>query len=286
MIPRLNIIAWSSAAPWAEFRQIEQDLVISRALVELFNDPLLKEELRFRGGTALNKIFFPKPLRYSEDIDLVRTTAGPLGPILDAIRIRLEPWLGRASFDQSDVAPKLRFRVRAEDDSADIRLKLEINTREIDAFDTPRAATFAVDNPWFAGRAEIATFSIEEMLATKLRALLQRDKGRDLLDLAHALAEFPQLNTALIVELMGRYLARSKLTISRAEAEARMFAKLAAPRFVADIRPLLPMPEADRITDETIRRMFIDVFSRLIALIPGDSWVKTPDMLERFGYAE
>jgi len=44
--------------------------------------------------------------------------------------------MGPAKFDQSSIAPKLRFRVEAEDDSgALIRLKVEINTREIEAFD-------------------------------------------------------------------------------------------------------------------------------------------------------
>jgi Nucleotidyl transferase AbiEii toxin, Type IV TA system len=81
MIPAQNFIAWNRSVPWAEQRQVEQNLIISRALVELFNDPFLREQLRFRGGTALNKLHLPKPLRYSEDIDLVRTTAGPIGPV-------------------------------------------------------------------------------------------------------------------------------------------------------------------------------------------------------------
>ena len=51
-----------------------------------------------------------------------------------------------------------------------IRLKIEINTREIEAFDTPTALTLEVVNPWFSGKAAISTFSREEMLATKLRA--------------------------------------------------------------------------------------------------------------------
>jgi predicted nucleotidyltransferase component of viral defense system len=71
MIPSQNIVAWSKTTPWAEPRQVEQDLIIARALVELFSDPFLAAQLRLRGGTALNKLHFPKPLRYSEDIDLV-----------------------------------------------------------------------------------------------------------------------------------------------------------------------------------------------------------------------
>ena len=285
MIPMMNIIAWSASAPWAEIRQVEQDLIISRALIELFGDPMLAQELRFRGGTALHKLHFPRPLRYSEDIDLVRTTAGPIGPILDRTRERLEPWLGRAAFEQSVVAPKLRFRVPAEDGSGDIRLKVEINTREIDAFDPPQAIRYTVQNPWYEGGAEISTFSREELLATKLRALLQRNKGRDLLDLFQALETLEALDNARIVECFGLYIERGGTPISRAQAEERMFAKLAAPRFMADIRPLLSPESAELLTDEEIRRAFVAVFTMLISIIPGASWAKTFERKKKFGIA-
>jgi predicted nucleotidyltransferase component of viral defense system len=285
MIPMMNIIAWSAAAPWADIRQVELDLIISRALVELFGDPTLARELRFRGGTALHKLHLPKALRYSEDIDLVRTTAGPIGPILDRIRELLEPWLGRAAFEQSNIAPKLRFRVPAEDGSGDIRLKVEINTREIEAFDPPQAIRFSVENPWYEGSAEISTFSREELLATKMRALLQRNKGRDLLDLFQALETLEALNAVRIVECFGFYLERGGTSISRAQAEERMFAKLAAPRFMADIRPLLSPEQAESLTEEAIQRAFIAVFKALIGIMPGESWARTSDMKKRFGIA-
>ena len=137
MIPTQNIVAWGQTVPWAEQRQVEQDLIISRALVEIFNDPFLKEQLRFRGGTALNKLHFAKPLRYSEDIDLVRTSHGPIGPIIDALRRVLELWMGRAKYEPSPVAPKLRFRIEPEDKSATIRMKVEINTTEITTYEPP-----------------------------------------------------------------------------------------------------------------------------------------------------
>lgn len=284
MIPMMNIIAWGNVVPWAEQRQIEQDLIISRAIIDLFADPFLRDQLRFRGGTALNKLHFPAPIRYSEDIDLVRTTPGPIGPILDRVRELLEPWLGRGNFEQSQVAPKLRFRVPAEDAAAaaQIRLKVEINTWEIDAYDTPHVVPFRVDNPWFTGVAEIATFSREEMLATKLRALLQRNKGRDLFDLAHGLDVFDGLNAARVVDCFGRYLQRSEMRISRAEAEQRMFAKLNNPGFLADMRPLLAAAEAERLTDDAMKAAFAKVFSRFVTLIPGDPWARSEEMKERF----
>ena len=283
MIPAQNIVAWGSLVPWTDARQIEQDLIISRALVEIFSDPMLREALRFRGGTALNKLHFPAPLRYSEDIDLVRTAHGPIGPMLDRLRGVLEPWLGLPRFEQSPVAPKFRLRIEAEDGGAPIRLKIEINTREVEAFDVPTVLPLEVANPWFTGRAAISTFSREEMLATKLRALLQRDRGRDLYDLAHALEVFEGLDTDRIVEMFGRYLALSGRTISRAQAQERMFAKLANPRLLLDVRPLLPAARAETLTEEATADVFRRVFVRLIDRLPGEPWGRTPAMKQRFG---
>lgn len=281
MIPETNITAWSLIAPWAEPRQVEQDLIISRALVEIFNHDFLGAELRFRGGTALNKVIFPEPLRYSEDIDLVRTTAGPIGPILDAMRDVLEPWLGQASFASSQVALKLRFRVPAEDDpETQIRLKVEINIAEIEAFDPPISIPYAVENPWFTGNTTIASFSAEELLATKLRALLQRDKGRDLFDLDHALDALPDLNLNRVVELFIRYLGQQDQTISRAEAEQRMLAKFARPDLLGDMRALLTPDRADAFDDDAGRAAFLRVFTKVIALIPGERWARTDELAE------
>lgn len=284
MIPSQNIVAWGAVVPWTEQRQVEQDLIICRALVAIFSDPLLRTELRFRGGTALNKLHFNPPLRYSEDIDLVRTTAGDIGVILGQLRAVLEPWLGRAQFDQSPVAPKLRFRVEPEDGSGvPIRLKVEINTRERTAFDPPVEMKFAVDNPWFTGEANIVTFSREEILATKLRALLQRNKGRDLYDLAHALEVFDGLDVDRLVALFGEYLALADQAISRAQAQERMFAKLANPRFLTDMRPLLPAAQAEALTDAATMVAFNRVFSEVIDRLPGDVWLRCEEMKARFG---
>lgn len=287
MIPETNITAWSQTAPWGEPRQVEQDLIISRALVEIFNHELLGSTLRFRGGTALNKIIFPQPLRYSEDIDLVRTEASPIGPVLDALRDVLEPWLGHANFAASPVAPKLRFRVPSEDDpDVQIRLKVEINIAEIEAFDPPATIAYSVDNPWFSGATTIASFSPEELMATKLRALLQRDKGRDLFDLDHALATFPDLDIERVVGMFGRYLDLRNQAISRAEAEQRMLAKFARPDLLEDMRPLLPPALADTLDGAAGRTTFLRVFNGFIERLPGQRWARTDEVAAQLDLPE
>lgn len=56
MIPQENITQWRSEAPWSSDEQVEQDLVLSRALVAIFSDPLLASIVVLRGGTALHKL--------------------------------------------------------------------------------------------------------------------------------------------------------------------------------------------------------------------------------------
>ena len=51
MIPTQNVVAWGNVVPWADQRQVEQDLIISRVLVEIFWDELLRDALRCRGGS-------------------------------------------------------------------------------------------------------------------------------------------------------------------------------------------------------------------------------------------
>ena len=113
MIPRDYITAWRTHAPWVQDFQVEQDLIISRALVAIFSRPLLAKGFTFRGGTALYKLHLTPASRYSEDIDLVQVNAEPAGPVMDALRAVLDHRIGRPQWRQ----PKhdgLRSRIVAE----------------------------------------------------------------------------------------------------------------------------------------------------------------------------
>lgn len=90
MIQRAYITAWRSKAPWPADAQVEQDLALSRVIVEIFTSEFLREHVAFRGGTALHKLFLKQPERYSEDIDLVQVKAGPIGGVLKALRQKLD----------------------------------------------------------------------------------------------------------------------------------------------------------------------------------------------------
>ncbi len=186
MIPRPYIAAWQEHAPWKSFSQVEQDLVISRTLVELFSDDFLRENLAFRGGTALHKLYLHPAPRYSEDIDLVQIKEGPIKPIMERIGEVITFFEEDRRTDIRGHGAKALYRFNSEYEDIRLRLKLEINCKEhfnvLPWIEFP----FEVNSDWFKGSANIKTYNINELLGTKLRALYQRSKGRDLFDLDYS----------------------------------------------------------------------------------------------------
>lgn len=190
MIPRRYIEEWKEFAPWPENSQVEQDLVIERALVEIFSDPFLNENLAFRGGTALHKLFLKPQARYSEDIDLVQIKTGPIKPILVRLRECLSFLGTKRNITTSIHNNTVEYRFETEiQPIIRMRLKIEINCREHFTVLGLQQVPFKVQNGWFSGECMINTYCIEELLGTKLRALYQRRKGRDLFDLDLALTK-------------------------------------------------------------------------------------------------
>ncbi len=269
MIPRANITAWRSRAPFGFDTQVEQDLALSRAMVAIFNDPLLRQSLAMRGGTALHKLYFDPPGRYSEDIDLVQVSAGPAGAMMAALHNTLNPWLGKPRTKQG--AGRITYIYRFDSESLPVtplRLKVEINTREHFTVLGLVQKEVTVDNPWFTGKATVITYALEELLGTKLRALYQRKKGRDVFDLVLGFERYPQLDAAGVLRCFERYMSHVGKPASRAQLEANLHAKRGDPDFTADIAPLLatsagpfdPMKALDRVLD------------LLVSKVPGDSW--------------
>lgn len=270
MIPRDYISEWRREAPWVQDFQVEQDLVISRALVEIFSHPFLRDALAFRGGTALYKLHLRPAARYSEDIDLVQTRAEPAGPTMQKLREILDPWLGKPQWKQTEGRVTFVYRFNSEDTpSIPLRLKVEINTREHFAVYGFKQIPFRVSSRWFEGSCQIHSYELDELLGTKLRALYQRKQGRDLFDLATALGN-PAVNPARIVGAFSEYMKRDGHRVTRALFERNMAGKLHDPEFDADISPLL---SAGFTWD--IKTAAPLVLSHLIDILPGDPWKGT-----------
>lgn len=208
MIPERAIIEWREYVPWIKETMVEQDLIICRALIAIYSNGFLAEHLAFRGGTALHKLYLSPQPRYSEDIDLVQIQAGNVGAILDELREALS-FLGKPIIKQKKNNNTMVFRVDSTSPhSIPIRLKVEINCKEHFSVLGLVKMPFKVKNQWFNGSCEITTYQLDELIGTKLRALYQRKKGRDLFDLYKAL-ENTKLNTGNVIKCYHEYISFS-----------------------------------------------------------------------------
>jgi predicted nucleotidyltransferase component of viral defense system len=261
MIPGALLLEWQKEHPWAMMTQVEQDLIISRVMTELFRSQLLAENLVFRGGTALHKLHLPAPYRYSEDLDFVQIRPGPIGPIFDAVRGVLEPWMGKAQRKQGGGVITMIHKVQSEaPDGRMLRIKIQINSREHFSVLGVVTKAFTVASSWFQGAATIPTFRLEEMLGSKLRALYQRQKSRDLFDLwvglTHGRADAPT-----VVRCFRELLSFEGVRVSGTEFRRNLDAKLARADYLRDVEALM-RPDVRFVPEEAaavVRRELVDL---------------------------
>ena len=262
MINRNAIIEWSRAVPWKEPYYIEQDLVISRALVAIYSDEILATKLAFRGGTAINKLFIVPPSRYSEDLDFVQIQAEPIGETLDQIKEALS-FLGKPKTKRKMSNNVLLYAYDAEGNSGmQLRLKIKINCKEHFSVYDKIKIPFSVENQWFTGQCNVTTYCFDELIGTKLRALYQRRKGRDLFDIYTAI-ESGLLNIVHAIECYRKYIAYPDGHIPTAkEYLENLVTKMSDSGFLEDIIPILPH---DRVYD--IDRAYNSVVENIVNIM-------------------
>lgn len=262
MIPRSAITHWNQQVPWEDIANVEQDLIITRALTDIFADEFLSKELAFRGGTALHKLYLSPQPRYSEDIDLVQINPGPIKPIL----FRLGEVL--SYLPDKVIKPKrfnntMLFRIQSEvSPVVQLRLKVEINCyehfTELGLVQVP----FSYDSLWAKGSCSITTYQLNELLGTKLRALYQRKKGRDLFDLAYALQN-ADVNPEEIIRCYRRYMSFVvDASPTYKQFMANMEEKMSDPEFTGDTTKLLrqeinfdPVASWDLVRETLVERL-------------------------------
>jgi predicted nucleotidyltransferase component of viral defense system len=263
MIPQAYITEWSKNVPWQANEQVEQDLVICRALVEIFKDSFLADSVAFRGGTALHKLYLQPQPRYSEDIDLVQIKAGSIGKVIDHIREALS-FLGKAKVEAGETMAAVKFRFDSEfPPIVSLRLKIETNCREHFAVLGWEKKPFEVNSSWFNGECNLITYKLEELLGTKLRALYQRRKGRDLYDLWKALTS-ANLNPDLLIKCYKEYMkfSLSKPIPSKKEFLLNMEAKRTDADFLGDTAALL-RPDEDYNHEEAFKIVIETLIERM-----------------------
>jgi predicted nucleotidyltransferase component of viral defense system len=253
-LTRRDVIAHQSVVPWPNQFQVEQDLLLCRAMAAMFEDRFLQGHIAMRGGTLLHKVYLPPPSRYSEDIDLVVVGDRPEGQIRKALDRVLKDVLGtpkQSVWDhlklaiRNTVKPSRVLRMTyavpsLAEAGGTLGIVVEANVTERTPFRPVTKIPFEFPFRDSVVRTQVNGYDIHEMLGTKLRALFQRQRGRDLFDLYWALTQAkPEVVPARIIESFQHYLKLERSVADRSEFVARLDAHLADRGFCSDLSQLL-----------------------------------------------
>ena len=253
-LTRRDVLAHQPTVPWPSQRQVEQDLLLCRAMVALFNDDFLRTQLAMRGGTLLHKVYLPPPARYSEDIDLVVFGDRPEDHIRKALTRVLREVLGNPTTSvwgalslaiRNTVKPSRVLRMTYSVPSVTERgigleIVVEANVTERRPHRPIVAIPFEFPFRDTLLGTKINGYDLHEMLGTKMRALFQRRRGRDLFDLYWALTmSKPAVDPAAVVESFQHYLRQEGGRPSRAEFTQLLKGHLADRGFCSDMQPML-----------------------------------------------
>ncbi len=197
---------------------VEKDYVISKALMALSKDKEFQNNFVFKGGTALKKCYYPQ-WRFSEDIDL--TAAAKLktkgiktifqkavdaesqlfgipmrvmeysqypktgnGIITAQLKLGYDGPLRKASGQKNNIRVDISFDEKLHTHPVDKTI-FKIYTDDIDA--------------------TIKVYSLEEIIAEKLRSILQRGKSRDYYDVWVLLKGYHKdFSSKLMIDIMKK----------------------------------------------------------------------------------
>jgi hypothetical protein len=237
-------------------------------MIEIARDDVLGPELAMRGGTCLHKLHLATPLRYSEDLDYVRLTRTGIKPFTQALsEIADRLGLNVSSRQRSGQMVHVYLDAEPTAGSGRIRIKIEMNIAETDSFLERITRPYALQSRWWSGLAEVRTFEVDELLATKLRALYQRRKGRDLFDLWLGLTTLDGDPDRIIAGL-DHYMA--KAVFSYPQLRDNLADKLDTPDFAHDLDPLVANLPSDYTHEVAAELVMRELGSRLRNAPPAE----------------
>lgn len=169
-----------------------------------------------------------------------------------------KPWALKTSTESGEY-PKVRLRTEATDSGQPLRIKIEINTHERSPAMAPVRLPFTLDTQWHQGQADVLTFRPAELVATKICALHQRKKGRDLFDLWLALTAMDLTGS----EILAAFAPYRPAKFTARSAIETLNAKLADQTFRHDLGALVVAAPGDYDVDVAAQLVEEELLSRL-----------------------
>jgi len=233
---------WADEGGIPDLTLAELDYRLVHALRAIYTDPFLRDRLYLKGGTALNKLYLPGADRLSVDLDFnaigskeqVLQERTPIGEAIAAALARQDSGYDltyRGRYDQ------LTVYARFSPLSGTARQRLKVEVSFIERF----AILGRVEHPLapspFDEPLTVNTYHLEELTSTKLRALYDRRKGRDIYDLFR-IADL-DLNQAAVRKMVLYYFYRAYKVFHYPTFVSNVELKIAERGFRNDVRSLI-----------------------------------------------
>jgi predicted nucleotidyltransferase component of viral defense system len=201
---------------------IDKDWVLGHFIAAIFNEPELKETLIFKGGTCLKKCWFEE-YRFSEDLDFtsksqefeltqkhlafitkhIEEATGVKTHIVSLRPLQFQDKLtGYEAIIKFWGADHSRNVMPTTPDRWQTKVKIEIILYEEMIFEVIERNVSHPYSDKLALESTIPCYKIEEVLAEKIRALIQRSytAPRDYYDIWYLSNNFPDLDWKVIVD--------------------------------------------------------------------------------------
>ncbi|MFZ1683739.1 MAG: nucleotidyl transferase AbiEii/AbiGii toxin family protein [Candidatus Zixiibacteriota bacterium] len=174
---------------------IEKDYVLTKTLTVLAGDAAMTDALVFKGGTALKKCYFPD-WRFSEDLDFTSTVPLTAAAIMRnfarlaqgvietfGVRMRVVEYSQYPGKGDTIVSAQLKLGYdgplqKSSGQKNNIKVDLSFDESIVEARQTLAVTSSYADD----SIASIPVYTLAEILAEKIRSILQRGKSRDFYD--------------------------------------------------------------------------------------------------------
>ena len=211
-----NIITEISEKENIGWLVVEKDYFLTLLLDGISNSKL-NENLVFKGGTALRKVYF-QHYRYSEDLDFTLRKPMKENEMRESMQ-EIFDYLKKeynAEFRITDLYSKKWFSdvkvqfVGLRGLKNSITLDLMSDEVLVD-----HIVTEMVFNPYYEKKFSVPVYTLEEILAEKLRSFMQRTRVRDYYDVWYILTHTKdKIDTTKLKEIFAKKVEYKKLSFS------------------------------------------------------------------------
>lgn len=221
-----------------------ESVVIREYLQTLFLKELYDEKysqyIFFKGGTAIRLVFNGN--RFSEDLDFTVTgSQSEFENFLESFFKKLNK-LYNFSFKKRETIVGLKYLLIANLEMVDYKMFINLDFSFREEVLKPTKSVIVTEYP-VVFTSFVNHLSAEEIVAEKIRAIMTREKGRDIYDLWFLLSKNIVIDKKMVEEKVKYY----KINKFSVEQLINRIIRFNREQFILDLKPFVPINEREKL---------------------------------------